>query len=502
MSASKALYEARLGLFVFSAFYTVAFAGAFFGWGPMQLMLEADGAFSDKCVDSVNTDEVCPAQTKSLLNVQLIAQLMQMCTPLLGHLCDTRGPTSLMVFVSSIGCLGISLLMVASATGLDRLLFVAFSCLGLMAVSASVLMVQAGMVFEGEVSQRRAISALNALFDAGSITYLGLWAIGNSIDSDSSLLIVSGGYLGLAVVCFGGSLYFWRRVTLLMSKTSLVAFEPGVEDEEIPVASASKHSSRDGEEDGSSSPSTLVDEVPPNSTDIEDESIASELVMPTSGYVPISMRTTYQQLTSGEFLLLSVFFAFNVARNIFVLTTARDFLAYLGDDATGNKYLTIFTLLMPASVLGLPCVDVAIKRFGWNAGFQLINVLAIAHGIIQVASDNLNVQVLGFIIFSCYRCFLFTVTFSFLPVFMGSDVLGKAAGLLMFFAGFSTLINIPLANVAIDVFNGNFFWSNLFYTILIIPFIYVAWKLENGLQREGEAKNKDMVTPELPHDVR
>jgi MFS family permease len=153
---------------------------------------------------------------------------------------------------------------------------------------------------------------------------------------------------------------------------------------------------------------------------------------------------------------------------------------------------------MPASVLGLPFVDVAIKRFGWHTGFQVINVLAVAHGIIQVASDNLNVQVLGFVIFSFYRCFLFTVTFSFLPVFMGSDVLGKAAGLLIFFAGFGTLINIPLANVAIDVFNGNFFWSNLFYTILIIPFIYVAWKLEKGLCREKDAKDEKMPILVLP----
>jgi hypothetical protein len=58
------------------------------------------------------------------------------------------------------------------------------------------------------------------------------------------------------------------------------------------------------------------------------------------------------------------------------LTTQRDFLAHLGDEQ--DKYLTIFTLLMPASMLVYPFVDAAITQYGFVGGLQGINLLALA----------------------------------------------------------------------------------------------------------------------------
>jgi hypothetical protein len=53
--------QLQIGLIVFSALYTTLFACAFLGWGPMQLMLEGDGAFAFKCDDDVELP--CDAQT-------------------------------------------------------------------------------------------------------------------------------------------------------------------------------------------------------------------------------------------------------------------------------------------------------------------------------------------------------------------------------------------------------------------------------------------------------
>ena len=89
-------------------------------------------------------------------------------------------------------------------------------------------------------------------------------------------------------------------------------------------------------------------------------------------------------------------------RDVFNLTTARDFLANLGDDDTGNKYLTIYTLLTPASILGLPFLGYVLTHYGYHAGLQTVNFLALAQGIIRRSSDNLNVQVLGFIFASFF----------------------------------------------------------------------------------------------------
>jgi hypothetical protein len=44
--------------------YTFLFGGGFYGWGPMQLMLEENGSHSSKC--SSDSDDVCPEQTASL----------------------------------------------------------------------------------------------------------------------------------------------------------------------------------------------------------------------------------------------------------------------------------------------------------------------------------------------------------------------------------------------------------------------------------------------------
>jgi len=540
------LDTARKMLFVFTALYTFFFAGAFYGWGPMQLLLEEDGAFSWKCNASNATSatalenddfddvvEVCPAQTKTLLNVQFIAITISLAfAPALGHLADKFGVQHMMTFTAVICCTGVSLLMIASATHTDRLLFIAFLCLGFMVSNTSVLIVKTGLVFERSESQQRVISALNTLFDAGSITYLGLWNIGNSNlfqnqYYDNKLVTLAGGYLVLAIICFGGAWYYWKRIGILLPKNSLQEpeqqeeIESGMSPTEVDLTTDGQ--SRMDNTDQNHKRRSSDPENHPESTGIQncesnniDRMNIGPSVLSTPSqtavqevsdgaddgsshfdkdYIKISERTSSEQLRSSQFLYLVVFFSIHVARNIFNLTTARDFLADLGDDDKGNKYLSIFTLLLPVSVIGLPFVDCVLQSSrqgvttgGFYDGLQSINLLALCHGIIQTSNDNLNVQIVGFVLFSFYRCFLFAVTFSFLPVFLSSKVMGKATGILIFAAGTATIINIPLSNIAVTYLDGDFFWPNLFFTILVVPCIYVAWQMGQGIQRENEAK--------------
>jgi hypothetical protein len=88
--------------------------------------------------------------------------------------------------------------------------------------------------------------------------------------------------------------------------------------------------------------------------------------------------------------------------------------------------------LTPASLLALPVADaISVRGYGIYGGFQTVNLLALAYNLFRVSSDiNLNVQVLvGFVLFSFYRCFLFGVTLSFLPTLLASNVVGKANGI-------------------------------------------------------------------------
>jgi hypothetical protein len=110
-------------------------------------------------------------------------------------------------------------------------------------------------------------------------------------------------------------------------------------------------------------------------------------------YVLISQRSPENQLRSAPFLLLCVYFAIQMLVKLWTLTTAHYFLAYLGDDEYNNRYLTIFTLLTPVSIIGVPFVDATLQKFGYHGGMQAVSILAILQGIIKVSIDNLNVQI-------------------------------------------------------------------------------------------------------------
>ena len=93
----------------------------------------------------------------------------------------------------------------------------------------------------------------------------------------------------------------------------------------------------------------------------------------------------------------------------------------------------------------------------------------------QIREHDLNVQVLGFVIFSVYRCFIFSVCFGFLPTYLGVPVVGRGAGILTLAQGIECAVNIPIGVVAINRLDGNFFWLNLAYTFASVPCVNLAW---------------------------
>lgn len=628
-------------LFVLTCVYVFWYAGAFFGYGPMQLMLERQGAFSSLCDDADLPDDeqvattgtgttttTCPEQNAMLLNVQFVAQLTMMASPLLGAWCDKNGPAEVVggLFVS--GALGILLLAIATSNlSIDWLLFPSFLCSGLMAQIAGLMTVQTGLIFDRPRTRNRVISALNALYDAGAITYLILWYI--DTNTVLTLPIISALNLALFVVVVGSAIMGWYKITgkrgvadtsskilssqdnnknnvdgcddneeckeeinadmthtspamdfsrvdsdvvapngpsaddcskRLVPRQKKISWRDGFEDDlsddddkargandvadrsalEIAKASAPDRGEDDqdnfgdgdkNDENGASTTrrkmslseraSSIIlrrlslsrngQKLNPKTSitfgRVDDDADCIEEAVPDPPgprpYVLIASRPALDQLRSSQFLTLAAFFAFHHSRNTWTLTTTRDFLAYLGDDDTGNKYLAIFTLLTPASVLGLPFVDKIVHKGGYSAGLHVVNALAFLQGIIQVSSDNLNVQVIGFVFYSFYRCFLFSVCFSCLPAFLDGVVLGKGYGLLIFGGGVLSLMNIPLSNAAVQKLGGDFFVPNLIYTILCVPCIILVWLIHRGFKREAEERDrlKQVKSDEIQRQV-
>lgn len=518
----------RLGLLVVSILYTFLYIGAFFGWGQMQLLLEENGAFHSKCdndntatattaTTTTNTNTVCTAQTDALIRVQLIAQTTQIAAPLLGLVADRCGAATAYYVMTCGIWTGLALLLVAvtkstphddsstssssSATAAawrDWLLYVAFAVLALGVWMGGVLTVQVGLYFCHPRTRHRVISALNALFDAGAVTYLGLWQLHRTAPRGvMSVSVTLGCYFGLAVALFGTGLYFWT-VAVPAAAADDDAAEPDNEFIKEPSDSLSNGSAPDVSLTESSKEKTDVasvachgqqqDRVHESDSSVTIEKSATTNGVASSSYILVADRSHGAQLTSGPALCLAVFFGVHGTSNQWTLATTRDFLASLGDDELGNKYLTIFTLLMPASLLALPLVDLVIHRCGFHWAFQGVNACALAFALVRLCSDNLNVQIAGFLFFSVFRCFLFSVSFSYIPTLLSGNLIGLASGILFAITGITAFFNIPLAKWTVENAGGDFFVPNLLYTLLILPCLACAFGIGRSIERESKSR--------------
>lgn len=468
------------------------------------MQLEENGSFSRKCDGYEGEDEICPAQTAALLNVNLCAMLTQLTSPLLGWIVDKYSPRVAFYWMAALTWSGLALMIVAVDGSVDWLLYIAFSLLALNTWFGGLLSIQTGLYFQGH-TRSRVIFALNSLFDAGAITYLGLWAINKLLDN---LVLLLSLYLISAVIVYGLGVYFWTVAVPEESHEGVSIELSTAEKEEDPTNttrnSTASSLNRRSEEPVSDHFESVHDrfetiaeehaeeEVVDNNSDARDENsslplpqrndVSNDEIIP-SCFIPVNQRTQRQQMLSGPYIMLFVYFVLHVIGNQFNLATARDFLAYLGDDDYGNKYLTIFTLLTPASICGIPFVDRVLLRYGFHAGFQCVNMLALTYQVIKVSSDSLNVQVIGFVAFSFFRSFFFGMVFSFLPTLLSHDVVGKATGALFAGTAAFSFINIPLANLAVERFDGDFFVPNMVHTILVVPCVVVAWRLGQYLDK-------------------
>jgi len=527
----------------------------------MQLMLEQDGTYQDLCYDDDGNDEnnngnddasgtSCSEQSIVLVRFQLVGHLVgAFFAPFLGLLADWWGAVFILKTVTAFCVGGISLCMVASATQVHWLYYIAFSLFGLLLYGTSLMTVETGLVMDTAKQQRMVISLLNTLIDAGTFAFFFLHLIQTS--TQASFVLVLGVYLGLAVLSFGGAAVFWKQTIRLMEhdqqeqqhqKEQHLQLQQELQQEQEQACqdyrpdetriniSMEVDSIKDSTEKSTGKPyietevvteelsaqerqAILILNNPSNSnhtkrfsnnnnnnsnhsTNTKSHPIDEASQTPTSfssdsnkEYLLIRNRTPRKQLSSTQFVLLTIFFVIQLGRNTFVMATAREWLRSLGDDQYQHKYVLLFTALSAVSVVGLPIFVWIItdSRLGYHGAFQCINVLGIIHGVIQLSTDNLNVQVIGFCVFSFYRCFLFSTCFSFLPVFLSGATVGRGAGILNFAASFFSLSNLGLVYLGIEVYDNDFFVPNLILTCAMIPCIGIAWWMGRCIQQEQKA---------------
>lgn len=520
-SQSTAAANARIGLCLFATLYTFFFVGALFGWGPMQRMLEGYNAFSWKCSPDDIETLPCPKQSTTIIQINFVATTTNTMTPFMGQAIDVYGaPAVATYFMSPCAILG-SALVYYTATqnsqATDNLYFLGFCLLGLATFCGSLLSVQVGLYFGGTL-QVRIIMFLNALFDAGSVTYLILWYVLEAYHLDFDTICLA--YFVLAVICYGGGITFWNMAVPIQHSV----FEEVEEEEETSMSKTNndettpmldiakgegmavdiKHphnhnhhytkqevreSMREFQaahmENPSEIQSTMLSyrggqgggSLYGATTDISERQLQKD-----ASYILLADRSPKEQILSCPFIMLTLFFAINMVSCNWSLATAADFLYSLGDDT--GKYLSLFTIMQPASIFALPLVDMTVHKYGFGAAFQCVNALTFTYILIKLMSSNLNVQSVTFVMVAVVRCYLYAVTFSFLPRLLSPDAVGKGTGLLYMVGGVASFANIPLNSM---VLHTGFFPPNLLYLLLTIPTTGMAWMVQRAIHREDRA---------------
>lgn len=479
----------RYALLTLASLYTFFFVGAPFGWGPMQRMLELAGAFAYLCDEDSDADS-CAEQSQTLINIGFMTSTLSVVTPLLGTAIDRYGAPTVAYFMCGCGLLGSGLLVVVSAlhtSASSWMYWIAFGLLGLETFTGSLLSVQVGLLFR-DVTQIRIIMWLNSLFDAGSVSYLLLWTVQESLDW--TFVQVAGLYFGIGLTLYIPAVYYWT----ISAKEDDPNSQSAVKNSEWERLHQ-QEAADDGSEESTLSVSqslrfyqqshvvmsmqySIVSRNPFPDTiygsineDIEDEN-----------HVLVADRKPMEQLLSMPYIMLVFFFAVSQISCNWSLITAADFLASLGDN---GLYLKIFTLMQPASVLSLPLVDSVVQRYGFGAAFQAVNGINFIYILIKCTSTSLHWQVITFLCVAVVRCFLYACVFSFLPQLLSPDVVGRGTGFLAMVGGLASVANIALSSLT--KLNG-FFIPNVIYLCAVFPCTGAAWYVNRVIHLEGKIK--------------
>jgi len=169
---------------------------------------------------------------------------------------------------------------------------------------------------------------------------------------------------------------------------------------------------------------------------------------------PLSSAPLLEQLKSKEFFFVSLFGGLHLVKSNFYLGAAKDILERLGDADHDYAYTRIFTALLPASVVFVPLISWFEQRYGIRQCFVVVNCIGVLHSVV-IMVPSLQLQVVAFLIFTCYRAALYSFLGAFIAVCFGPANVGRVLGCSFFVGGLFTLLLIPAQYAANAFFNGS-----------------------------------------------
>ncbi|KAK3265064.1 hypothetical protein CYMTET_26227 [Cymbomonas tetramitiformis] len=174
----------------------------------------------------------------------------------------------------------------------------------------------------------------------------------------------------------------------------------------------------------------------------------------------ISELPLASQLRTPQFWWFTAWMAITVLRTCFELGTIYDQMLWrTGSVEEAEKQTALFNLLILTSAVFTPAVGYILDRRGLGDAFMLINSLGIiCYGILLV--PVLELQPVGFILFSIFRAFNFAAATAYVGGVFGRGSFGRIYGLASMSSGLFTLLQYPIVLLTIKHFDGDYTIAN------------------------------------------
>ena len=415
-----------IALIFVSAFANLFFAGIIFGWAPLQLLLIKDGVFSELCNDGV---QQCNEQLSALNLVYAVGTTASIFGTIVGgYLIDQYGFFETCVISGFMNVIG---LLIFAISPLNSVLSFSLAS-GLIGAGGIFTFMCSFKVGFCVLTENLAIvlSLANCMFDCSAVLFLGFYSL---YDFGFSRSIIFTAYAGFAMIYF--ALYSTLWVVRQRHINKLHRYIP-----------------------------------------IDDESLC--VIPEPEKITPFKMLPWYEQIFTYQFLYILVFAAVMMARSNIYLGTAEVLLTQYGDAEDNYLYTRLFTGSLPFGFLFVFAIDELLCRYGFATMFNFISLLGILYSAVSLV-PVLQIQIVAFLTFTCFRAFLYSAIATYNAHIFGSANAGRVHGCAFLLAGVLNFAQWPIILLVMKYDNGNLKHLYIALMLVCIPMII---ETERGLR--------------------
>lgn len=425
------------------------FSGIIFGWTPLKLVLIREGQYTELCSSSEDQQQPCVAQMDRFNVIFTLAQFFLSFASLpVGFFLDYAPKTFHYGIAALFQVGGLILFGISTSQSVDYfVLSYSFMALGgcmtiLGAFPASFLLPQ---------HQAGILAGISCLFDASSIVFALFYRLNLLNDElfSRTHLFVLYSFIGIGV--YGLLSYCWGSLERLDWKTVIKR-----------------------------------QENPPNDI-IQGEQEETSRTDPHLHRIHgMHERPLLRQLWSFDFLLVLSFASVHMLRCNFYIETVNEILASLGDDDA--TYANIFSFVLPAGVVFVPVIEATVRQFGVVRTLQFTNALGVLFGTLLLV-PSLYVQAANFVVFACFRAYLYATMSTFIAITFGVSTMGRVIGFTFTTAAMVTLLQYPAAAMAESRHHNDFTCVNLIMLSACAIPVALAWVYSGSSTRQNRERN-------------